>query len=85
VGAAPPAAAVTWWASHAPEPVTLVAWLREQLDSGRLPAEGPIRIVHPDPPIGPDEQSVLEQIVRLAGLSNPLDIVTPRILAARVP
>lgn len=85
VGAAPPAAAVTWWAPHAPEPVTLVAWLREQIDRGRLPAEGPIRIVHPDPPIGPDERSVLEQIVRLAGLANPLDIVTPRVLAARVP
>lgn len=80
-----PAPAVTWWAPHAPEPVTLIAWLEEQIDSKRLPADGPIRIVHPDPPIGPDERSVLDQIVRLAKLTNPLDIVTPRVLAARAP
>jgi hypothetical protein len=75
--------AAMWWAAHAPEPVTLVAWLHEQLDAGRLPATGPIRIVHPDPPIGPDELAVLEQIVRLADLDNRLDVVTPRMLAAR--
>jgi hypothetical protein len=73
----------TWWAPHAPEPVTLVAWLHEQLSADTLPPDGPIRIVHPDPPIGPDELSVLDQIVRLGGVRNPLDVVTPRQLAAR--
>ena len=78
-------AAVTWWAPHAPEPVTLVPWLQEQLRAGRLPAPGTIQIIHPDPPIGDDEVRVLEQIVRLAGLRNRLDVVTPRVLAARAP
>ncbi len=71
----------TWWAPHAPEPVTLAPWLREQMASGRIPATGPIRIIHPDPPIGPDEHAVLAEIVRLAGLDNPLEVLTPRQLA----
>ena len=73
----------TWWAPQAPEPVTLVAWLHEQIGAATLPVDGPIRIVHPDPPIGPDEFTVLNQIVQLGGLPNPLDVVTPRQLAAR--
>jgi lambda repressor-like predicted transcriptional regulator len=76
-------APATWWAPHAPEPVTLVAWLHAQLDAAALPPDGPIRIIHPDPPIGPDEYSVLDQIVRLGGLPNQLDVVTPRLLATR--
>ncbi len=72
-----------WWAPHAPEPVTLVAWLHERLRAGGLPGDGPIQIVHPDPPMGPDEFGVLDQIVRLSGLPHPLDVVTPRLLAAR--
>jgi hypothetical protein len=77
--------ALTWWSPHAPEPVTLVPWLQEQVRRGRLPARGTIQVIHPDPPIGDDEARVLEQIVRLAGLRNELDIVTPRVLAARAP
>jgi hypothetical protein len=71
----------TWWAPHAPEPVTLVPWLHGQIAARRLPASGPIRIIHPDPPIGPDELAALEQIVRLAGLDNALEVLTPRQLA----
>ena len=76
------AAPATWWAPHAPEPVTLVAWLEEQQREGRLPADGPIRIVHPDPPVSAVELGELKRILRVAGLSNALEVVTPRQLAA---
>jgi hypothetical protein len=71
-----------WWAPHAPEPVTLVAWLHEQLRRRELPAEGPIRIVHPDPPISAVELGELTRLLRVAGLANPLEVLTPRQLAA---
>lgn len=71
---------VDWWASHAPEPVTLGDWIGG-LDS--LPAAGPVRVLHPDPPLGRDELSVLEDIAQLAGLSKRLEIMTPKGLAAR--
>jgi hypothetical protein len=70
---------VAWWAPHAPEPVTLVAWLRE----AGLPGGGPIRILHPDPPLGPDELEVLNDLAALAGLNRRLEVMTPRGLAAR--
>jgi hypothetical protein len=41
-----------------------------------------LRVLHPDPPLGPDEQLVLNEIATLQGLSA-LDIMTPRLLAAR--
>jgi hypothetical protein len=72
---------VAWWAPHAPEPVTLVAWLRktESTRSGN----GPVLILHPDPPLGPEERSALVEIASLADLGDRLDIVTPRGLATR--
>ena len=72
---------VAWWAPHAPEPVTLAAWLRNT-ESTR-PAEGPLLILHPDPPLGPEERRALIEIASLADLGNRLDIVTPRGLATR--
>jgi hypothetical protein len=69
-----------WWAPHAPEPVTLASWL---LGSPSLPAEGPVRVLHPDPPLGRDEADVLDQIAQLAGLGGRLEIMTPRGLSAR--
>jgi hypothetical protein len=72
----------TWWAPHAPEPATFVDWLEVELGAGRLNADERIRIIHPDPPLGPDERAVLNQIARLSGISEDLDIVTPRMLAS---
>jgi hypothetical protein len=74
---------VSWWAPHAPEPATLAAWLEEQRSAGRLKRSPALRIMHPDPPLGEDELSVLHQIVRLDGRYGHLDIMTPRLLAAR--
>jgi len=72
---------IAWWAPHAPEPLTLAGWLTEEakgLDGGE-----DVRILHPDPPLGPVERDALSQIAALSGLGDRLDIMTPRGLAAR--
>jgi hypothetical protein len=70
---------VAWWAPHAPEPATLVHWLQSR---GAAPAGATPRVLHPDPPLGPDERLVLDAIATAAGLPG-IDIMTPRLLAAR--
>lgn len=77
-----PELGIDWWAPHAPEPVTLAAWLAAEREAARA-RSGTLRILHPDPPLGPDERQVLDQIALLGGLDTPLDILTPRSLAAR--
>ncbi len=80
LAAARPELAVAWWAPHAPEPVTLAAWLRKNPP----PDDGtPIRVLHPDPPLGPDELDALVDIAALAGAKGRLEVMTPRGLAAR--
>lgn len=75
---------VTWWAPHAPEPLTFVQWFKNAQDAGKLPADGStVRILHPDPPLGTDERLVLEQLLSLGQTHSTLDIMTPRLLAAR--
>jgi hypothetical protein len=75
---------IAWWAPHAPEPVTLVQWLEDQVTRG-TPALGDqdLRILHPDPPLGPDEREALIQMVILMGHRAALDVMTPRGLASR--
>ncbi len=83
--------AVDWWSPQAPEPATLVDWLDPLLqvpankpsDGGATQPGRPRLILHPDPPLGPDEREVLDRIAKLAGLHLGLDIATPRQLAAR--
>lgn len=72
---------VDWWAPHAPEPTTFAGWL-ETLDRASKRTE-PILVLHPDPPLGPDEVAVLAQIGRLSGLQGPFEFLTPAGLAAR--
>jgi hypothetical protein len=75
---------VAWWAAHAPEPLTLLQWLEDAMQHNTLPEDGePIRILHPDPPLGPDEKRVLDQALRLVRAQSALDIMTPRLLASR--
>lgn len=79
---------VDWWSPHAPEPATLVDWLGPLVAAGATAAaaadaDRPLLILHPDPPLGPEERDVLDRIARLAGGRGGLDIVTPRLLAAR--
>lgn len=71
---------VAWWAPHAPEPVTLARWLRA---NPPLADGSPIRILHPDPPLGPDEREALAELAALAGAEDRLEVMTPRGLAAR--
>jgi hypothetical protein len=73
---------IAWWAPHAPEPLTLMHWLLDQPEAVTS-AGKTIRILHPDPPLGPDERLVLDQILALRGGGQELDIMTPRLLAAR--
>jgi len=79
-----PGLGVAWWAPHAPEPTTLAHWL---LDSSSHPdfalGEADLRIIHPDPPLGPDERQVLMDMLRLMGFRGTLEVTTPRGLAAR--
>jgi hypothetical protein len=74
---------VAWWAPHAPEPATLVAWLENEFAAARNIRNQTLRIIHPDPPLGDDELSVLQQVAGLAGMNIRLDVMTPRLLAAR--
>lgn len=75
---------VEWWAPHAPEPVTLVTWFNEMRSSGKRLQEGSnVLILHPDPPLGIDEKTVLNEIFKLSDISADLDVLTPRSLAAR--
>ncbi|MGH3829911.1 MAG: hypothetical protein ACRDRS_05575 [Pseudonocardiaceae bacterium] len=74
---------VVWWAPHAPEPLTLARWLGQQRGTGALAGTAPLRILHPDPPLGAPERLVLAQLVRLSGVTRDLDVMTPRLLAAR--
>jgi hypothetical protein len=71
-----------WWAPHAPEPTTLVDWLDHHQDMTALRQE-PLIVLHPDPPLGPDELDVLAQIARVAHLHGEINFLTPRGLAAR--
>jgi hypothetical protein len=76
---------VSWWAPHAPEPLTLINWITQQrLAESWPPEEGQdLIILHPDPPLGPDEKLVLDQILEVAGITRKFDVMTPRLLAAR--
>jgi hypothetical protein len=74
---------ISWWAPHAPEPVTMVHWLKAQRDAGRVQPGSDLRVLHPDPPLGRDERAVLEDLVHLSGITGKLDLLTPRTLAAR--
>jgi hypothetical protein len=69
-----------WLPVHAPEPVTLAAWLRSHHEANRDPR---LVIMHPDPPLGPKERAVIVELCELAGLTGEIDILTPRTFATR--
>lgn len=75
---------VAWWAPHAPEPLTLSHWITARITAGDEKAqEGDLRILHPDPPLGPEEREVLINYARTTQLGRGIDIMTPRQLATR--
>ena len=75
---------IAWWAPHAPEPITLTKWLEDQRREGKLLIEGEdVLVLHPDPPLGAEERVVLQQMLSFGGVNRKLDVMTPRLLAAR--
>lgn len=75
---------VNWWAPHAPEPVTLAQWLEDGKRDGTCAiGDADLRILHPDPPLGPEEVAALQQMIGLMGHRGLLDVMTPRMLSAR--
>lgn len=68
-----------WLPVHAPEPVTLAAWL----GSNDVSKDANLVIMHPDPPLGPQERQVILDLCKIGGLSGTLEILTPRTLATR--
>lgn len=74
---------IAWWAPHAPEPITLSKWLEEARQAKQLPSEGELIILHPDPPLGAEEKLVLQELLSLSDAEFHLDVMTPRLLAAR--
>ncbi len=78
------ALSIAWWAPHAPEPITLFKWLADERERSRLAPDGEdLLVLHPDPPLGAEEKSVLQQMLEFGGLNRRLDVMTPRLLAAR--
>lgn len=70
-----------WTPVHAPEPVTAVEWLRKHRTAD--PSDDHLWIIHPDPPLGPAERAVVDDLCTLAGFESRIDIMTPRTFAAR--
>jgi hypothetical protein len=68
-----------WLPVHAPEPVTVVHWLK----SNHIGEEEQFVIVHPDPPLTPTESVAIFDLCRLAGLRGSVEILTPRTFATR--
>lgn len=70
-----------WLPAQSPEPITLIPWLKEhQLAQ---PRDRHLWAIHPDPPLGPAEERILESLCSLAGYDTDVDILTPRTFAAR--
>lgn len=75
---------ISWWAPQAPEPLTLLHWIENSSVNDRnSEKDDAIRILHPDPPLGPEEHDMLSRLARMSKLEQDIDVMTPRILAAR--
>lgn len=70
-----------WWAPHAPEPVTFISWL--DAEGRALTNADRVVVLHPDPPLGRDELQTLDELAKLCGLGDKLEVLTPRGLAIR--
>lgn len=70
-----------WLPAHAPEPITAGRWLRDHRDKDANDRH--VRIIHPDPPLGPKERDALVDLCGLAGFDDDVEILTPRTFASR--
>lgn len=71
----------SWWAPHAPEPITFTDWINKE--GSAHSADDPLVVLHPDPPLGPDELLALREIAAISDLDGSLEVMTPRGLAVR--
>lgn len=70
-----------WLPVHAPEPVTTVEWLsRHKAEDAE---DEHLLVIHPDPPLGPDERAVVDEMCAVAGFDGRVDVLTPRTFAMR--
>ena len=72
---------IDWAPPEAPEPLTAIPWLQRVQESHE--EHDQIVVMHPDPPLGPDEAEVLDALFALAGLGSRVQVVTPRTYASR--
>lgn len=70
-----------WLPANAPEPTTLVGWLAST-DERPTPSDK-LFVLHPDPPLGNAEVSVISDLLEVAGLPGLVEILTPRTFANR--
>lgn len=70
-----------WMPLHAPEPVTFIPWLLDNRQ--RTKEERNILVMHPDPPLGPEEVRVIDELLEVASSAGKVDIVTPRTYGSR--
>ena len=71
-----------WLPPSAPEPVTLAPWLRTLKEQGGHLQQ--YLVMHPDPPLGPEEARVIDDLAVLSGFeSGAIDVVTPRTFSSR--
>lgn len=70
-----------WTPVHSPEPITAVDWLTKH--QAAHSDDDHLWIIHPDPPLGPAERAVIDELCELAGFNTRVDILTPRTFAAR--
>ena len=70
-----------WLPAQAPEAVTLLPWLLQHQISDA--DDSHVWVMHPDPPLGPQERAVLVEMCQLAGYSDNVDILTPSTFASR--
>ena len=72
---------VDWAPAEAPEPITVIPWLRE--NSALIETRDQILVMHPDPPLGPVEIEIIENLFDLGGACGNVNIVTPHTYASR--
>ena len=72
---------IDWGPIHAPEPVTIIPWLLANRE--RAMGDDRMLVMHPDPPLGPEESDVIDQLFQVAGIGAQIDVVTPRTYASR--
>ena len=71
-----------WMPLHAPEPITLIPWLLDNQQHTK--EQRSVLVMHPDPPLGPEEVRVIDELLEVASSASKIDIVTPRTYESRI-